>query len=285
MNLTVLKHVRQYGGSIDMVRELDRISPQMIDKIHMIYSLRDNIKNIYFVSLIEIMELMNILWRNMINMFTQYGYTRTDFPLKKWRKGYKKSEYTPYELLKRAENRLIKARTLITSDLYDEAGEEAWRATMDAINALSTFLWGYEIKSHRGFSVVVEELALKGIIDIRTEYGNAAALHSNYFDPHLGKETVKANIEQVNRLIEKIKTFILINSRRIPLNIIVEITFKLLVNAPLLGIKTTMPTAMKEPSIVLSLVSSSGMHGKRRKIYQRDLLASKFSVKLGRSSG
>ncbi len=162
--------------------------------------------------------------------------TSAPFPLRKWRRGYRRSFRNPLMLLKRARQRVFKAYNLVSSGLHDEAGEEAWRAAHDAINALSIHLWGYEIRSHAGFAKVVDELAKNKILDITVEYGNATSLHSNFFDPILGEETVKANITQVERLISKIEAFIFsINPAWLQQNLINMIS-KLFVQLPLIPI-------------------------------------------------
>ena len=127
-----------------------------------------------------------------------------DFPLK-GRSDVVIAE-TRWELrLARAKSRLSKAYKLLSEGLEDEAGEEAWRACIDTVNALSTALWGYEVRSHHGISKLVDKLKEVGIIDITTEYGNAESLHNNYYDPHFGKMTIESNIRQVERLIDKVE--------------------------------------------------------------------------------
>lgn len=110
--------------------------------------------------------------------------------------------------LGRAKARLAKAYKLLREGLEDEAGEEAWRATIDAVNALAVVLWDVEIRSHEVMSKLVGKLKEMKIVDITVEYGNADSLHGNYYHPHLDPITVEANINQVERLIEKIEATI-----------------------------------------------------------------------------
>ncbi len=107
--------------------------------------------------------------------------------------------------LARARSRLGKAYKLLDEGIEDEAGEDAWRACMDVINALVTALWGYEARSHYGISKLVDKLRELGIVDITTEYGNVSSLHGNYYDPHFGKVTIESNIRQVERLVNKVE--------------------------------------------------------------------------------
>jgi len=125
------------------------------------------------------------------------------FPLP-YARGVIKSTKPWYLYLNRARARLAKAYRLLNKGLEDEAGEEAWRATVDAINALALALWNVEIRSHETLSKLVGKLKDMNIVDITVEYGNASSLHHNYYQPYMDAITVKANINQVQRLIEKI---------------------------------------------------------------------------------
>ena len=107
--------------------------------------------------------------------------------------------------LNRAKARLTKARKLLMEGVYDEAGEEAWRATIDAINAATTYLWGKAVRSHYAMGQIVDKLKEMGFVDITSEYGNAGSLHHNYYEQFLGKESVRSNINQVERIIKKIE--------------------------------------------------------------------------------
>jgi len=111
--------------------------------------------------------------------------------------------------LSRAKARLTKAYLLLSKRKEDEAGEEAWRATVDALNAISVALWNYEIRSHYGLSKLVEELHRLKIVDIRAEYGNAIALHKNFYHIYLDPQIVEANINKVKELIDKIENTII----------------------------------------------------------------------------
>jgi len=107
--------------------------------------------------------------------------------------------------LSRAKARLTKAYLLLNEGKEDEAGEEAWRATVDALNAISVALWNHEIRSHNGLSKLVEELYRLKIVDVTVEYGNATTLHKNFYHIHLGPQVVKACINKVKELIDKIE--------------------------------------------------------------------------------
>ena len=129
------------------------------------------------------------------------------FPFK-GRRDVGKSDKDCRFFLTRAEARLAKTyRLLLFENLEDEAGEEAWRAVVDALNAISVALWGYELYSHHVLGMLVEKLKEMDIVDIRGEYGNAVALHKNFYRPvgMGGKLTIEANIRRVERLIVKIR--------------------------------------------------------------------------------
>jgi len=127
-----------------------------------------------------------------------------EFPLKRER-GVIKAREDHRTLLRKAHTGIVKAYKLLNKGLEDEAGEEAWRAAINAINALSVALWNYQIVSHYTLSKFVDVLKEENIVDILVEYGNASSLHQNYYQPHFGRKTVEANIRQVQRLIEKIE--------------------------------------------------------------------------------
>jgi len=61
------------------------------------------------------------------------------------------------------------------------------------------------VRNHYGISKLADKLRELDIVDITTEYGNASSLHSNYYDPHLGKITIESNIRQVERLTGKVE--------------------------------------------------------------------------------
>ncbi len=128
-----------------------------------------------------------------------------EFPFRDMR-GFSKAELHWRGYLLRARARLSKAYSLISKGLEDEAGEEAWRAAVDAVKAISALLWGLDPQSHQTIGKVVEELCKRGIVDITTEYGNAQALHRNYYEPYMGPVTVRSNIRQVERLIRKVES-------------------------------------------------------------------------------
>ena len=110
------------------------------------------------------------------------------------------------DYLNRAANHLSKAYSLYFNDIEDEACEEAWRATVEALNVLSTAFWRRRIISHKGLGIFVDWLYEEAIVDIRVEYSNATSLHAHYYQlDYLSRSTIYANIQQVDRLISKIK--------------------------------------------------------------------------------
>ncbi len=131
-------------------------------------------------------------------------YTPT--PPKELKKYMKPTDDSPEDYMNRASNHLLKAYSLYFEGIEDEACEEAWRATIDALNALSVAFWKHRIESHKGLGIFVDWLYEEAIADIRDEYGNASSLHAHYYHlDYLGRATIFANIQQVERLIAKIK--------------------------------------------------------------------------------
>ncbi len=109
--------------------------------------------------------------------------------------------------LVRARARLAKAWRLLAEGVGDEAGEEAWRAAVDAVNAAATAAWGVEARSHAALRIIVAELYRLGL-DIRSEFGVAEALHQNYYEPGHPPETLKAMIANVERLVDRVSNWV-----------------------------------------------------------------------------
>lgn len=123
--------------------------------------------------------------------------------------GIVKAEESPESLLVRAEARMRKAKLLLGKGAADEAGEEAWRAVIDAINAAAAALWGVAAKSHKATGYLVKKIAdyiertwgRERADAFRSSYGNAESLHGNFYNPTFDAKTVEANIRQAERVI------------------------------------------------------------------------------------
>ncbi len=111
-------------------------------------------------------------------------------------------------LIARARARLAKAHRLLAEGVVDEAGEEAWRAAIDAVNAAAAALWGVSARSHQALRLLVRLLRERGL-DVLTEFGVAEALHSYYYNPGgYGGEEVRDMIGHVERLVEKVEEWV-----------------------------------------------------------------------------
>ncbi len=123
--------------------------------------------------------------------------------------GIVRAEESPESLLVRAEARIRKAKLLLGKGAADEAGEEAWRAVIDAINAAAAALWGVAAKSHKATGYLVRKIAdyiertwgRERANAFRSSYGNAESLHGNFYDPTFDAKTVEANIRQAELII------------------------------------------------------------------------------------
>ncbi|RLE87274.1 MAG: hypothetical protein DRJ67_05145 [Thermoprotei archaeon] len=108
------------------------------------------------------------------------------------------------DILSRARARLLKARLLLHKGRAGEACVVAWRATVEAINAVTTALWGERGETPSRLGKLVEKLYVEGIVDVRSEFCNAYALHEDPPRIHLTPLIIEANIKKVEELIDKI---------------------------------------------------------------------------------
>lgn len=140
--------------------------------------------------------------------------------------GIAKAEESPDSLLVRAAARIEKAKLLLGKGAADEAGEEAWRAVIDAINAAATALWGVAAKSHKATSYLEGKIAeyiervwgRRAADTFRSAYGSAESLHDNFYDPRFDAKTVEANIRQAERVVLIITNLIRQIQRQEPLH-------------------------------------------------------------------
>ena len=157
------------------------------------------------------------------------------------KRGFIESEKDPKELIRRARKRLLKSYNLLAEGLEDEAGEEAWRAVVDALNAVAVIVWGREVKSHDGLYKLVEKLAEEKLLDVTVEFGNAVSLHKNYYDPNFGVLTVVSNINQVKRLIYKVEDFI--NKSINIINVILKASMQAIISIAIYSLKEQLELA------------------------------------------
>lgn len=119
------------------------------------------------------------------------------------------------DYLVEARRRLRLATSLVNSS-PEKAGEEAWLAFIDVVNALAHRLLGAttgDPESARRLrdrvAGVLEREGQKALAyEIRTVSGTAWALHLNYIEPGDSPETVRAGIERVKRLLEEVEPLV-----------------------------------------------------------------------------
>ena len=106
-----------------------------------------------------------------------------------------------------ASRRLItQARAdLQAADLL-QASEKGWSAAAQAVKSVAeTRGW-----PHNGhgllFQVIDRLVAETGDEDIRTAFGLAGALHTNFYEDWLGRESIEAHLSKVAVLVEKLET-------------------------------------------------------------------------------
>jgi len=107
--------------------------------------------------------------------------------------------------LKLCEKYLVEAEELLKRGDYVQASEKGWGAAAQVVKAIAA-KEGRRILSHGELHREVVRVA-KALNDdeIRRLWQSAIALHQNFYENWLPQEMVERNIEDVKKLIEKLK--------------------------------------------------------------------------------
>jgi len=107
--------------------------------------------------------------------------------------------------LKLCEKYLVEAEELLKRGDYVQASEKGWRAAAQMVKALAA-KEGRRVLSHGELHREVVRIA-KAVNDdeIKRLWRSAIALHQNFYENWLPQEMVEKNIEDVKKLIEKLK--------------------------------------------------------------------------------
>ena len=107
---------------------------------------------------------------------------------------------TDWRFLAQARDYLT-ANRLAANDLL-QASEKGWGAAAQAVKSVAETR-GWPHNGHRQlFETIGCLVAETGDDDIRTAFGLAGALHTNFYESWLDRETVDSYISQVDGLVE-----------------------------------------------------------------------------------
>ncbi len=104
-----------------------------------------------------------------------------------------------------AQDFLAKARTYLADGDLLQASEKGWGAAAQMVKAIAeTRGWSHDGHGHL-FSAVTRLVEETGDWDIRTAFNAANALHTNFYEGWLDRESVEDNLAQVAELAEKLE--------------------------------------------------------------------------------
>lgn len=107
--------------------------------------------------------------------------------------------------LKLCEKYLREGEELLEEGDYVQASEKAWGAASQAVKAVAAKR-GSELRSHEEIHKEIIKLAREtGDDEIRSLWQSAISLHQNFYENWLPPEMVKWNIDDVKKLVEKLK--------------------------------------------------------------------------------
>ncbi len=105
-----------------------------------------------------------------------------------------------------ASRRLIaQARAELQAGDLLQASEKGWGAAAQAVKSVAeTRRWPHN--GHRQLFQAVDRLVAEtDDEDLRTAFGLAGALHTNFYEGWLGREDIEAHLSQVAGLVEKLE--------------------------------------------------------------------------------
>ena len=98
------------------------------------------------------------------------------------------------------------ARDYLAADDLLQASEKAWGAAAQAVKSVAETR-GWPHNGHGQLFQVIDRLVAEtGDEDLRTAFGLAGALHTNFYEGWLGREAVEAHLSHVAGLVEKLET-------------------------------------------------------------------------------
>jgi len=107
--------------------------------------------------------------------------------------------------LKLSEKYLAEAEEFLKRGDYVQASEKGWSAAAEIVKALAA-REGRELRSRGELHKEIARLTIAtGDDEVRRLWLSTAALHQNFYENWLPPEIVEKNIEDVKKLIEKLK--------------------------------------------------------------------------------
>ena len=110
--------------------------------------------------------------------------------------------------LRLSEKHMRDAEDFLAKGDYVQASEKAWGAAFHMVKALATRR-GLELRGHGELHEEVVKLAKEsGDDSIRLLWQSAISLHRNSYENRLPPEMVEKSVEDVKKLVEKLKRFL-----------------------------------------------------------------------------
>ena len=101
---------------------------------------------------------------------------------------------------------LIRARAYLAADDLLQASEKGWGAAARAVKAVAESR-GWDHNSHHQLHRVIAQLVEEtGDLELRRRFNAANTLHINFYDGFLNANDISANLEDVERLVEQLRS-------------------------------------------------------------------------------
>ena len=103
---------------------------------------------------------------------------------------------------------LSQSREELAKDDLSQASEKGWVAAASIVKAVaSERRWGH--RSHQGLFSVVDRLADEAQDEeLRTQFGIAGMLHTNFYEGWLARPSVEAHLAKVTQFVERMEQFL-----------------------------------------------------------------------------
>ncbi len=104
-----------------------------------------------------------------------------------------------------ADEFLSRARTYLEASDLLQASEKGWGAAAQAVKAVAEAR-GWDHNGHRQLHQTVDRLIDEsGQTQLRNGFNAANTLHANYYDGFLSAVAIRANLEEVERLVDDLR--------------------------------------------------------------------------------